>query len=153
MNREEGRVAMVKETSHDDANNNAASKRERLVSFNVEEGGDQLKKEVGKEAVLDDNTEGVESVDKTKQPITKPEPFEPDLRPREPEHESPEPARSELGKVNRPVQFPAEDVRETRREERLMRKEKVEKEVSMMIGESALKVEIWMDADRAGIKG
>ena len=72
-----------------------------------------------------------------KHPLAKPEPFEPDLRPREPEH----------------VQFPAEDVRESRREERLMRKEKVEKEVSMMIGESALKVEIWMDADRAGIKG
>ena len=43
--------------------------------------------------------------------------------------------------------------RPARRQERLMRKENVEKEVSMMIGESALKVEIWMDADRVCIKG
>ena len=96
---------MVKETSQDD-NNNAASKRERRVSFNVDEGEDQLKEEVGKEGVLGNDAEVVESVDKTKHPLTKPEPFKPDLRPMEPEH----------------VQFRAEDVRESRREERLMRK-------------------------------
>ena len=97
------------------------------------------------------DAEADKSVDRTEQHIAKPGPFEPDLRPQEPEPGSTEPARSELGAVNRPAHFPAEDVRESRREERLMKKEKIEKEVSAKIGESALKVEIWMEADRAGI--
>ena len=52
--------------------------------------------------------------------------------------------------MSRLSKFPAEDVRESKRVERLKKKEMVEKDVSLMISESALKIEILMDATRAG---
>ena len=52
--------------------------------------------------------------------------------------------------MSRPSKFPAEDVRESKRVERLRKKEKVKKEVSLMISESALKIKILMEATRAG---
>ena len=138
---------MVVQTSPEDKNNNSGAGREGHVSFQVDE---KPKKEEETDAML--NTKMMEGESGDMQSfLSQPEPFEPDLRPTsEPEPESPATTTRSTRAVSRLSKFPAEDVRESKRVERLKKKEMVEKDVSLMISESALKIEISMEATRAG---
>ena len=133
-----GRAAMVAQDPTEDKNNNHGNGRERRVSF---QGDEKSKKDEELDTVLetkkgDGESGAIQSL------LTKPEPFEPDLRP----PSEPEPEPPATGTTSRLAKFPAEDVRESNRVERLRKKEKIEKDVSLMISESALKIEIAMEA-------
>ena len=133
---------MVARDPSEDGNNNHGHGRERRVSF---QGDEKSKKDEELDTVLntkkgDGESGAIQSL------LTKPEPFEPDLRP----PSEPEPEPPATGTTSRLAKFPAEDVRESKRVERLRKKERVEKDVSLMISESALKIEIAMEATRAG---
>ena len=81
-----------------------------------------------------------------------PEPFEPDERVAAISTPEPEPNAASLvmgstGAVKKAPAYPAEDIRKSRREERLKKKAVMEDKVAHMITESALKVEIAMDQE------
>ena len=71
---------------------------------------------------------------------TKPGPFEP----------APEPQKSPTGTEKKVTMFPALDVRKTKREERLKRKQETEDKIARMVTDSAMKVEVAMEHDRNG---
>ena len=138
---------MVVQGPTEDKNNNPGTGRERRVSF---QGYEKPKKDEELDAML--NTKMVDGESGEMQSLlSKPEPFEPDLRPTsEPEPESPATTPRSTGAVSRLAKFPDDDMHKSKHIERLRKKEMVEKDVSLMISESALKIEISMEVTRAG---